>query len=264
MPTFDPTSASRAVLVEVLNVLGAFRERIVLVGGWVPDLLFPGRGHMGSLDVDLAISRESLDLNAYRTILARMIKAGYSHHTSPTCFRKHVAGVEEPVKVDLVAGQYEGGGKTRTIQVNELEVNTLRGLDLAFEIWQEIQLSGVMPDGVENTVRARIVRPEGYILIKAFALDERQNPKDAYDIVFVLRNYPPDIETLADRVRPLLSNPRACEGYEILKAKFAKLGSVGPSRAARVAEEQGEDFEQSQRAAFEYAKALFDATDDGG
>jgi predicted nucleotidyltransferase len=94
-----------------------------------------------------------------------------------------------------------------------------------------------MPDGVENTVRARIVRPEGYILIKAFALDERTNPKDAYDIDFVLRNYLPDIESLAGRVRPLLPIGLAREGYEILKAKFATLGSVGPSWAAKVAEE---------------------------
>jgi predicted nucleotidyltransferase len=244
-----------------MNVLGAFREDIVLVGGWVPDLLYPHRGHMGSLDVDLAVSRKSLDANVYQTILQRMITANYSHHTSPTHFTKAVAGVEEPVKVDLVAGQYEGAAKTRTIQVNQLELNTLRGLDLAFELWQEIEISGVMPDGVENTVRARIVRPEGYILIKAFALDERTNPKDAYDIDFVLRNYPPDIEALASRVRPLLPNGLAREGYEILKAKFATLGSVGPSWAAKVAEEQGEDFEQSQRAAFEYARALFEATE---
>jgi len=159
MPIFDPTSASHAVLIEVLNVLGAFREDMVLVGGWVPDLLYPHRGHMGSLDVDLAVSRRSLDANVYQTILQRMIKANYSHHTSPTHFTKSVPGVKDPVKVDLVAGQYEDTGKSRTMRVNELELNALRGLDLAFELWQEIEISGVMPNGVHNTVRARIVRP---------------------------------------------------------------------------------------------------------
>lgn len=264
MPKFDPTSASHAVLVEVLNVLGAFRDEIVLVGGWVPDLLYPHRGHMGSLDVDLAVSRKSLDPNVYQTILQRMLKANYSHHTSPTHFTKSVPGVAEPVKVDLVAGQYEGARRSRTIQVNELELNTLRGLDLAFEFWQEIEISGDMPNGIHNTVRARMVRPEGYILIKAFALDERTNSKDTYDIDFVLRHFPPNIEALADRVRPLLPNGLAREGYTILKAKFATLGSVGPSWAAEVATEQGEDFEQSRRAAFEYAQALFEATETGG
>ncbi len=76
MTSFDPTSASRAVLIEVMNVLGAFRDDIVLVGGWVPELLYPNRGHIGSLDVDLAISRSALGDNVYQTILKRMIEAG--------------------------------------------------------------------------------------------------------------------------------------------------------------------------------------------
>ena len=102
--------------------------------------------------------------------------------------------------------------------------------------------------------RARIVLPEAYILIKAFALDERQKEKDAYDIHFVLRNYPPDVEALAARVRPLLSKGLAREGYGILKAKFATLESVGPSWAAKIAAEHGENYEQWQRSAFEFAQ----------
>jgi predicted nucleotidyltransferase len=265
MTQFDQVSASRAVLIEVMNVLGAFRDQIVLVGGWVPDLLYPGLGHGGSLDVDLAVSRKALCGNAYQSILKRMLDAKYEHKTSPTHFLRNVEGVEKAVKVDLISGQYEGGEKTLAIRVDELRLNTLRGLDLAFEVSQEIEISGAMPDGTQNTVRARIVRPEGFILIKAFALDERRREKDAYDIHFVLRNYEPDVEGLADRVRPLLSQCLARDGYGILRAKFATLDSVGPSWAAQVAaSEHGEDFEQSQRSAFEYAQALFDATKGAG
>lgn len=258
---FDPITASRAVLIEVMNVLGAFRGGIVLVGGWVPDLLYPDRGHIGSLDVDLAISRTALGENAYKTILTRMIAAGYSLHPSPAHFTKPVAGIEKPVKVDLVGGEYEGGVRAKSIQVNELELNTLRGLDLAFEASREIEIRGVTPDGCQNTVRARIVLPEAYILIKAFALDERQKEKDAYDIHFVMRNYRPDVESLAAKIRPLLLRGLAREGYEILKAKFAALDSVGPSWAAKIAAEHGENYEQWQRSAFEFAQALFVATE---
>lgn len=263
MPDFDPTSASRAVLIEVMNVLGAFRDEIVVVGGWVPDLLYPDRGHMGSLDVDLAISRRALSENAYQTILQRLASADYSHHISPTHFTKRIPGLEDPVKVDVVGGEYEGGQKASSITVNALELNTLRGLDLAFEASQEITVSGVMPDGTRNTVRARIVRPEGYILIKAFALDERQREKDAYDIHFVLRHHQPNIEDLAHRLWALLSTGLAKDGYAILKTKFGTLDSAGPVWAARVAQQQGEDFEQMQRSAFEYAQALFDVVEAG-
>jgi hypothetical protein len=257
---FDPTTASRAVLLEVMNVLGAFRDDLVLVGGWVPGLLFPDRGHMGSLDVDLAVSPGAISGNVYQTIVERMRKADYSLHQSPTRFTKRVLGVTEPVKVDLITGQYVGGEKSRTIQVNQLELNTLRGLDLAFEACQEITIPGVMPDGTQNTVRARIVQPEGFILTKAFALDERQKYKDAYDIHFILRHYAPNVEALGIRLGPLLSSGLAREGYDILKAKFETLDSVGPTWAARVAADQGEDYAQWQRSAFEHAQALFEAT----
>ena len=182
---------------------------------------------------------------------------------SPTHFTKRIPGLEDPVKVDVVGGEYEDGEKASSITVNALELNTLRGLDLAFEASQEITVSGVMPDGTRNTVRARIVRPEGYILIKAFALDERQREKDAYDIHFVLRHHQPNIEDLAHRLWALLSTGLAKDGYAILKTKFGTLDSAGPVWAARVAQQQGEDFEQMQRSAFEYAQALFDAVEAG-
>jgi hypothetical protein len=259
MAPFDPTSASRAVLVEVANVLGAFRSDLVIVGGWVPELLYPERGHLGSLDVDLAVSPSAAAGSVYATICRRLLDAGYQHQSSPTRFVKSVEGVEQPVKVDLISGQYHGGLRVQNIQVDELQISTLRGLDLAFEASDEIVLEGTMPDGSQNSVRVRVVRPEAFLLIKAFALDERTKDKDAYDIAFVLQNHEPDVVALADPMRRLLATGLGREGYAILTAKFATLDSIGPSAAARVTREQGSDFAQAQREAFEYAQALFRA-----
>lgn len=257
MTSFNQTTASRAVLIEVANVLGAFREHLVLVGGWVPELLFPDRGHMGSLDVDFAVAPTALADNAYETIRKRMTDAGYVHQSGPTRFLKGVAGAPEPVKVDLISGQYQGGEKSASIQVNELRISCLRGIDLAFTACEELEVSGSMPDGTENVVRVRIVRPEVYILIKAFALDERAKEKDAYDIAFVLQNYQPSLAALAERVRAQLADGLAQEGYKILEGKFASVESVGPVWAARIAQVQDHDYEQARRAAFENAQELF-------
>lgn len=262
MEQFDQTSASRAVLIEVANVLGAFRQDIVLVGGWVPELLFPNRGHIGSLDVDLAVAPTALTDNAYETILRRMLDAGYKHSTGPTRFSKEVSGAPDPVKVDLISGQYQGAQKTISVQVNELQLNSLRGIDLAFAAWDEIEVEGVMPDGTRNAVRVRIVRPEAFILIKAIALDERTKDKDAYDIAFVLHNFEPDLAVLAARLRPHLEKGLGQDAYKILTAKFASLDSAGPVWAARGAGATGEEFEQRKRAAFEDAQELFQRVGD--
>ncbi|MFT5323453.1 MAG: hypothetical protein ACI8P0_001302 [Planctomycetaceae bacterium] len=250
--------AARAVLIEVVNVLGAFRDEIVIVGGWwVPDLTFPGKNHVGSPDVDLAVSPHALGSDAYSTILGRLQEKNYSHSTSPTRFLRSVPGASEPVKVDLISGEYAQGERTKTITVNELQLNTLRGIDLAFECCDGISISGTMPDGIFNTVRARIVRPEAFILIKAFALDERVKAKDAYDVAFVLSNYQPTLAALAERVAPLATTGLGAEAFTILCDKFAALDAVGPQSAANVAAENGQDRGQALQAAFQDAQELF-------
>ena len=257
MAEFDQTAASRAVLIEVANVLGAFRNHLVVVGGWVPELLFPNQEHIGSLDVDLAVAPTALSANSYQTICARMLDAGYSHHTSPTRFSKAVAGAPEPVKVDLISGEYSQGEKSVSVHVNELQINSVRGIDLAFEGCDEMEITGRMPDGSVNMVRARVVRPEVFVLIKAFALDERMKEKDAYDIAFVLHHYEPTLAMLAERMRPHVVTGLGREAYEILRAKFAAVDSVGPVWAAQAVPGTGHDIEQLQRAAYEDAQELF-------
>jgi hypothetical protein len=257
MAEFDQTTASRAVLIEVANVLGAFRNHLVVVGGWVPELLFPNREHIGSLDVDLAVAPTALSASSYQTICARMLNAGYSHHTSPTRFSKAVAGASEPVKVDLISGEYSQGERSVSVHVNELQVNSVRGIDLAFDGCDEMEITGRMPDGSINVVRARVVRPEVFVLIKAFALDERMKEKDAYDIAFVLHHYEPTLATLAERMRPHVATGLGREAYAILKAKFSAVNSVGPVGAAQAVPGTGHDIEQLQRAAYEDAQDLF-------
>lgn len=36
--------AAHRILVELLNIFKEYEEDIRIVGGWVPDLMFPGKG----------------------------------------------------------------------------------------------------------------------------------------------------------------------------------------------------------------------------
>lgn len=82
----DQKDAARAVLIEVVNILGAFKDDIVLVGGWIPDLTYPGKNHIGSLDVDLAIGSGAVSQDAYSSIHRRLTEAEYEYKTGPTRF----------------------------------------------------------------------------------------------------------------------------------------------------------------------------------
>src|SRR5436190_212419 len=52
--------AARRVLVDVGQALAAFADCMVVVGGWIPDLVLPEaeEPHMGSIDVDLSLQAD--------------------------------------------------------------------------------------------------------------------------------------------------------------------------------------------------------------
>src|SRR5260370_29171734 len=54
----DQVAAARSVLLELVHLLGEYRDDIVVVGGWVPQLILPQCTtlHVGSIDVDLALN----------------------------------------------------------------------------------------------------------------------------------------------------------------------------------------------------------------
>ena len=67
--------AARRVLVDLGQVLASFSDCIVLVGGWVPDLLLPDAAepHVGSIDVDLALDAEKLKGGRYADLLKLLL-----------------------------------------------------------------------------------------------------------------------------------------------------------------------------------------------
>ena len=253
-PTQEESRASHAVLIEVLNVLGGYREGLVVIGGWVPELMFPQQGHVGSLDVDLAVDGRRIPPSAYDTIPSRLSAAGY-RQAAPGAgvFRKQVgASGCVTVKLDLVSSHDRGtpaadGGAA----VHGLNLGRLRGVQLAFDDAVGMTLRGTLPDGTENTVQARVAGVPAFLCMKAFALSERLKPKDAYDISFCLRHFPGGPAALAKAAQPLMTCSDGRAAREILREKFRSVQSVGPQWAADVAGGQGGDRETIARDAYE-------------
>ena len=56
------TEAARMVLLELVRILGEYRDDLVLVGGWVSELLFrlASTQLVGSTDVDLALNYHNM------------------------------------------------------------------------------------------------------------------------------------------------------------------------------------------------------------
>ena len=66
---------ARRALIDIMQVLASFGECLVLVGGWVPELLIPNteEPHIGSIDVDLALNTEKLMDGRYAQMLEHLL-----------------------------------------------------------------------------------------------------------------------------------------------------------------------------------------------
>lgn len=69
--------AAYRILIELINLFDEYRDDIRIVGGWVPDLMFPGEGHIGSVDVDILINHLTLQDAGYLTMSKILLCNGY-------------------------------------------------------------------------------------------------------------------------------------------------------------------------------------------
>ncbi len=73
------TTAVKAVLVEMGQILGSFRGKFAVIGGAVPWLLLANDDmqHVGTLDVDLSLDAEALGDGEYATLIEALMGNGY-------------------------------------------------------------------------------------------------------------------------------------------------------------------------------------------
>jgi hypothetical protein len=262
-------TASRSVLIEVLTILAKDLDKVVVVGGWVPELLFPNKGHIGSLDVDLALDPAKLVPLAYESIRQKLMKGGYQQLAeAENCFVRAITNPAIRVKIDLITGEFDGSVPEGThLRIQGLPVWKAKGIDLAFRFQQEVMIEGTLPDGGRNRVMARLPTVAAFLCIKAITLADRKKEKDAYDICFCIDHYPGRGKALAEELEPHRDNTLIQQAITILRDKFASVEDVGPVWAAQTLQQttMGIDIDLAleQRRAFELVGELlrsFDGT----
>ena len=258
----DAVEAAHAILLEVLTALGEYRDALVVVGGWVPPLTFPDAGHVGSLDIDLALNEQLITDTEYDTILEYLRNAGYRTCSRPNQFERDVVVGENhtvTVRLDLLSAEYGGTGRTNRHQrIQDIQVRKARGTDLAFQYFKKLSLTGKLPEGGINSLNIRIAEIVPFIIMKGMAIYDRIKQKDSYDIHFCLQHYPGGIPGLVQEFQPWISHNLVIEGLRKIRSKFSSVEDVGPVWSAQFVGATGEEFEIVRRDAFERVTALLD------
>ena len=260
--TQDAVIAARSVLLELVRLLGEYRDDIVVVGGWVPELLLPGAvtPHTGSVDIDLALNHRKILEAGYRTINRLLLERGYTAGEHPYIYFRAVEIEGRPinVEVDLLAGEYEGTGRgRRTQKVQDIRPRKARGCDLAFDMYTEVILEGALPGGGLDRATIRVASIVPFLVMKGMAMADRLKEKDAYDIYYCVQNYPNGIEALAAAFRSHAAHGLVQEGLQKIGEKFASPEHTGPKHVADFLEiDDAEERERVQRDAYERIQAL--------
>lgn len=235
--TAEAVHAARSVLIELMHILGDYWENIVLIGGWVPELLLSQKenSHVGSIDVDLALNHLKLKEEGYKSIQGLLLGRGYEQGKQPFIFHRkiNVGEKEVDVQVDLLSGEYQGTGRSHRHQrIQEGLARKVRGCDLAFERPIVLSIEGELPGGAKDSVKVQVASIVPFLVMKGMALDERLKEKDAWDIYYCLRNYPGGLDALVEEFRRHMGHGLVREGLQKMAKHFALEKHVGPKFAA--------------------------------
>lgn len=118
-----------------------------------------------------------------------------------------------------------------------------------------IVITGKMIKGQTNKVKFRVASIPDFLIMKSYALANRDKPKDAYDICYCLDNYPGGLNKLAANWKKRVGKKDVRKAVEILKEKFAAVDSYGPAQVVEFHNSASdEEREQQARRAFELVR----------
>lgn len=255
------TAAVKSVLIEIGQILGAFKGKFAVIGGAVPWLLLNNEDmpHVGTLDVDLGLDAEALGDGEYAMLVEALMGHGYQRREELRRFqlvRQVPASEGGPIDVvvDFLMPRDAEVVKNIPPLINEFAVQRADGADLAFRFYQMVAITGSMPAGGTNRVEIAVCSIPALLAMKGYAVRGRYKQKDAYDIYYCIRNYPDGMASLVAACRPLLAYHSAVNGYRFIAEKFEGVGGYGPMCVRRFVEQTailgGRSADQWQQDAF--------------
>jgi hypothetical protein len=234
------SEAARRVLIDVGQVLASFSDCLVLVGGWIPDLLFQDgkdaeSSHIGSLDVDLALDASRLQDGRYAELLQLLLDTK-RYRLGAKAFQLVVdvdlSDGERSVQVDLefLAPSNVVLGKNHPKLLEGFRVLQVEAMNEAFRRPATVRLDGRNVRGARNTVSLQVASLPDFLVMKAHAIGLRDKPKDVYDLCFCLDRLAGDLEPLARDWSSRMQEKNVAEAVRILRGKFSGVDAFGPQQ----------------------------------
>jgi len=218
--------------------------------------------HVGTTDLDIVVgvAFSTEEDEAYRTLQQNLKEAQFAPSRNPTTgqeetfrWERQIDGV--PVKLEFFCPVGEGtpGHLRRNPGTNvgsRISAIRTRGAELAGLDYVTVTLRGELLDhgGIQEGVPARVANLLPFLVLKAFAVDERDKAKDSYDIVWILNANRQGPRSAVEEIAksPVLSHAEVSVALEHLRKHFRTHEHRGPAQYANF--ELGDANNEEERA----------------
>jgi len=233
----ENVSLLESAFLTIWGGLGAWHDDLVLVGGLVPRYLC---GNVSAdralprpvtLDADLGISLGAE--SRYGNLQLDLQGQGFHRkigEQGETRFVKKVGDIEIPVDFLTERPPDRGGVAT----VDGVPASILPGINRSLEMARTMPVEGVDLHGANQRLDVRVCEVGPFLMMKLRAFKFRQQPKDAFDILYTMLHYDRGIDAAVsgfqEEVRA--KNSAMSDALACLEESFDDERSLGPVRAA--------------------------------
>jgi hypothetical protein len=222
-----------------------------LVGGLVPRYLIRelppyAPAHVGTTDIDLVIgiAVASDEREPYATLQKNLKDAD---------FRPFKDGDGKTVVIEFLTEQGETPGSIvspRRHTGSKIGAFEVRGAGLVAMDFVECEIEECLPNGDKSFAVIQVANLLPFLTLKTFALHDRAltKLKDAYDIVFILLNWPggPAGAALAAAESPIYEEPVVIEALDLLARHFSASDMDGPGNYSRFLLDDDDEEEEAR------------------
>lgn len=262
--TLGQTVTCERALVTLLRGLGPWKDSIYLVGGLAARYLTPtGSSHVGTLDVDVVVDIQLLaGIEAYRSFEDNLRRSGLAPigrngHPVPSSWRwryRNEAG--DAIVVELLTDDPEKSGGQAQVLPGEgaIRVANIPHSSIVFDHYQvrEVTAELLGGDGIASE-RVRHADLLGLTCLKALAIEERFERKDAYDLIQCIEHAEGGLDGLSESIRRARASKHGAAveaAVDALRKHFASDEETegyekdGPVAVSKF--EKGEEVEQHE------------------
>jgi hypothetical protein len=231
------------VLVTLLRGLGPWKDSVYLIGGLTPRYLVDTSNggvppHAGTQDVDIVIDLQILaDTDAYHTFEENLKKLDFERAENEAGKKlswrwKTRTEADVTVILELISESEElGGGKVQPLPTEKtISALNVPYSSMVFDLHEikEIHAELMGGNGVA-TEKVRFANIVTFTCLKAFAFDQRNERKDAHDLIYCLEHASGGVIAAKEQFRKELDGKHAQtirSALDILRIRFASDDKV--------------------------------------